>query len=218
MSNMNQEPPSSLWDRISRHPLWSAIIAGVVLLIIGGIAHSIFSDSSSRSPAGAKSTSSLPASASSSPPASPSSTPQSNFPSSEPSSAPTSQYLGSFDPVANSGSLLNGTAQVNGNYYPNSIVLYLNPGPASVEYNLGRQWKKLDMTLGLKDDSTGNQNVQFQLRADGRTIYTQIFTLGQSRHVTLNVSGVLRLELDATLVSNYAGPVYAVWGSANLLS
>jgi hypothetical protein len=87
-----------------------------------------------------------------------------------------------------------------------------------VEYSLGRQWKKLDMTVGLKDDSTENQNVQFQLRADGRTIYTQTFTLGQSRHVTLNVSGVLRLELDATLVSNYAGPVYAVWGNANLLS
>jgi hypothetical protein len=87
-----------------------------------------------------------------------------------------------------------------------------------VEYNLGRQWRTLDMTVGLSDDSTANQNVQFQLRADGRVIYSQTFALGQSRHVTINVTHVLRLELDATLMSNYIGEVNAVWGSAQLLS
>jgi hypothetical protein len=133
-------------------------------------------------------------------------------------SAPASQYLGTLSPVAGSGSLFNGTPQVSGKFYPNSIYLALNPGPASVEYNLGRQWRTLDMTVGLSDDSTENQNVQFQLRADGRMIYTHTFALGQSRHVTINVTNVLRLELDATLVSNYAGPVNAVWGSAELLS
>jgi len=74
------------------------------------------------------------------------------------------------------------------------------------------------MTVGLSDDSTANENVQFQLRADGRVIYTHTFALGQSEHVTIDVTGVLRLELDATLVSNYAGGVNAVWGSAELLS
>ena len=201
---------------------WSIVGAvATVISVIFTILAFVGLGGTSTNPNSSKTTNSnsaSPSSASPSPPASQFATPQSTTPTSVQSHEATSQYLGNLDPVSNSGSLLNGTAQVNGTYYPNSIVLYLNPGPASVEYNLGRQWKKLDMTVGLKDDSTENQNVQFQLRADGRVTYTQTFTLGQSRHVTLNVSRVLRLELDATLVSNYAGPVYAVWGSANLLS
>jgi hypothetical protein len=132
-------------------------------------------------------------------------------------SAPTSQYLSNLDSIANSGWLLTGTPEVNGRYYPNSVVQYLDPGPDTVSYNLGRQWRALDMTLGLSDKSTENQTVQFQLVADGRTIYTANFTLGQSRHVTLNVTGALRLDLTATLLGD-AGGEYADWCGAELLS
>jgi NPCBM/NEW2 domain len=135
-------------------------------------------------------------------------------------SASASQYLGDLSPVADSGSLYTGeSAAVNGHYYTNSIVLYMNPGPASVEYNLGRQWRKLDMTVGLRDDSADNQSEQFQILANGRAIYTRVFALGQSQHIVINVSGVLHIELEATLVSpNYVGAVYAVWGRASLSS
>lgn len=114
--------------------------------------------------------------------------------------------------MSDSGSLYtNESAAVNGHYYTSSIILHMNPGPAGLEYNLGRQWRKLDMTVGLRDDSADNQSEQFQLLADGRTTYARVFTLGQSQHVVVNVSGVLRLELETTLVSpNYVGPVYAV--------
>ncbi|MGH3223820.1 MAG: NPCBM/NEW2 domain-containing protein [Streptosporangiaceae bacterium] len=122
--------------------------------------------------------------------------------------------------MSDSGSLYtNESATVNGHSYTNSVILYMNPGPASVEYNLGRQWRKLDVTMGLRDDSADNQSEQFRLVADGRTIYSRVFTLGQSKHVVISVSGILRLEMETTLVSsNYVGPVYAVWGSASLSS
>ena len=42
---MNDKQKSSFWTRILQHPLYSAIIAGVVVLIIGGIAHWISSGS-----------------------------------------------------------------------------------------------------------------------------------------------------------------------------
>jgi hypothetical protein len=45
-----------------------------------------------------------------------------------------------------------------------------------------------------------------------------VFGLGQSQHIRLNVAGVLRLELSATLASSYVGQAYAVWGNAELLS
>lgn len=46
---MDEKKKSSFWTRISLHPLYSAIIAGVVVLIIGGIAHWVLSGSSSGS-------------------------------------------------------------------------------------------------------------------------------------------------------------------------
>jgi hypothetical protein len=132
--------------------------------------------------------------------------------------APASQYVGNLDPIADSGSLYtHARAEVNGQYYTNSIILYMNPGPASVEYNLGRHWQSLNMTLGLRDDSADNQPEQFRVLADGRIMYTRAFALGESQSVTINVMGILHLELENTLLSqHYVGPVYAVWGNAIL--
>ena len=131
-------------------------------------------------------------------------------------SAPASQYLEALNPVSNSGDLNTGNVEVNGQNYASSVYLYLNPGPASVSFNLGRQWRALDATVGVSDDSPENQKVQFQIFADQRLIYNHIFELGQSQHITLNVTNVLRLELVATLASTYAGGTNAVWGNANL--
>jgi hypothetical protein len=137
----------------------------------------------------------------------------------EQSSAPISQYLGNLDPISDDGMIGTGVEQVNGAAYPNSLVFYLNPGSPSVSYNLGRQWRKLDMTLGLRDDSAENQDVQFQFVADQRAIYARTFTVGQAQHIVLNVTGVLRLQIICVEVStNYVGPVYAIVGNATLLS
>ena len=107
---------------------------------------------------------------------------------------------------------------MNGKYYANSVYLSVNPGPANVSYNLGRQWRELDATVGLSDDSPENEKVQFQVLADDRTIYNGVFELGQSRQISLNVTGVLRLELVATLASPLAGQTNAVWGNASLMN
>jgi hypothetical protein len=133
------------------------------------------------------------------------------------STAPASQYLSNFDSVASSGSLFAGNLEVNGRHYRNSVMQILDPGPDSVSYNLRRQWRTLEMTLGLSDSSTENEMLQFRVTADDRIIYTGNFTRAQSRHVRLNVAGVLRLDLTTTLVSDYTGSADAVWGSVKLL-
>jgi hypothetical protein len=131
-----------------------------------------------------------------------------------------SQYLANVNTVTNSGQMTTGSVEVNGVVYANSVILDPNPGyPASISYNLGRQWGKLDMTVGLSDDSAEHQSVQFQLVGDGNTIYTHTFVLGQSQNVALNVTGVLRLDITATVLStSYVGPISAVLGNADLLS
>jgi len=126
-----------------------------------------------------------------------------------------SQLLDGLTPVA--GGMDSGNVEVNGKFYADSIYLYPSP-PGSVSYNLGRQWRRFQATVGLSDNSLENVKVRFQIFADGRSIYDHIFTLGQSQQINLDVSNVLRLDLTATLESADAGPTEAVWGNAMLTS
>jgi NPCBM/NEW2 domain len=153
--------------------------------------------------------------ASASPPDSPApaqSTAESQSPSPSPSA--TSAYLADLTPVK--GDAATGNSTVNGRDFVSSISNELNPGPAEVSYDLGRSWQHLQATVGLEDDAPENAKVQFRVFADGRSVYSRILGLGQTKSIALDVTGVLRLRLVMTLLSDYAGPVTAVWGNAGL--
>ncbi len=80
-----------------------------------------------------------------------------------------------------------------------------------------RQWRTLRATVGLRDDSPQNEKYEFQVFADGHPIYSHLLALGQSQNITLNIAGVLRLELRATLSSSaFFGEAYGVWGNVRL--
>jgi hypothetical protein len=130
--------------------------------------------------------------------------------------APKSQYLSNLDSVASSGSFFAGDIEMNGHHYPHSVTQILGPG--SISYDLGHRWRTLDVTLELSGSSTGDEVVQFQVKADNRIIFRGDITLGHSRHVRLNVVGVARLGLATTLVSGTTGSASPVWSSAELLS
>jgi hypothetical protein len=89
----------------------------------------------------------------------------------------------------------------------------------SVSYNIGRQWRTLDMTLELdsRSGSTGAVTEQFQVTADNRVLYTGNVRSGQSLHVRLTVAGVSQLDLSNSLVSGSANGVSPVWDNAELL-
>jgi hypothetical protein len=131
-------------------------------------------------------------------------------------SSPSEQYLAGLTPVSNYGISETGDAAINGTNYLNSVILDMNFGSTSVAYNLERQWLILKATVGLRDDSTQKDEYEFQVLADGRPIYSHLFSLGQSQHIRLNIAGVLRLELRAKLVGDYYGEAYGVWGNADL--
>jgi len=134
-------------------------------------------------------------------------------------SAPASasgQFLADLSPVSNYGAFDTGDAAINGRNYLNSVILDMNFGKTSAAYNLERQWRTLQATVGLRDDSTQKDEYEFQVFADGRPIYSHLFVLGQSQRIRLNIAGVLRLELRATLVGDFYGNAYGVWGNADL--
>ncbi len=236
---------SSWWSRMSRHEQIVAARIGAIVTGLFGIIVAFISSSAgpshavsgavgsvppSSEPSAALASSSSPM-ASSSPITSSSATiaaPSSPIPppdqvaqvsSSPPSPQPKVQYLADLNSVSNLGPVVTGNAEVNGNNYLNSVILEMVTGGSfSVSYDTGRSWHLLEATIGLRDDSPQNEEYEFQVFADGSPIYSQLLSLGQSRHIELNITGVLRIELRATLASpNWYGATYGVWGNADLI-
>ncbi|WP_333766876.1 NPCBM/NEW2 domain-containing protein [Streptomyces sp. IBSBF 2435] len=63
------------------------------------------------------------------------------------------------------------------------------------EYNLGHQWKKLTMVLGIDDNST-DQSAQVTITLDGRTLYKNEVRLDKTQRVPLGVTNGLRLRIS----------------------
>ena len=107
---------------------------------------------------------------------------------------------------------------MNGEFFPRSVLVYLNPGPQEVEYNLGRDWQRLQATVGIGDDSVSDAQVRIEMFGDNNPLYSQVLGLGQSEFVDVDVSNVLRLRLVATLAAEGGFPATAAWGDAQLVS
>jgi hypothetical protein len=149
-------------------------------------------------------------------PANPPTSPSRGTTAENPSPSASGQFLADLTPVSSYGTVETGDAAVNGRNYLNSVILDMNFGKTSAAYNLEHQWRILQATVGLRDDSTQKDEYEFQVFADGRPIYSHLFALGQSQHIRLNIAGVLRLELRATLVGDFYGNAYGIWGNADL--
>ncbi|MFI5979806.1 NPCBM/NEW2 domain-containing protein [Streptomyces sp. NPDC051555] len=137
-----------------------------------------------------------------------------------PPTPPATRYLADLDPLDSSG-LGTGSADVNGNPYARSVFLAVDKGSraqGSAEYDLGRDWRTLTATIGLRDDSPTGCALRFETVADGRTLDSRTLGIGQSQEITLDVAHVLRVRLQAA----YASPAdvtrycHAVWGDARL--
>jgi NPCBM/NEW2 domain len=227
----------SWWSRLSQHEQIVAAIIGALITGLFGITIALISISSGPSRASTSSATgsssapvaSSPAPVASSPitsetatkPAPHSSTPSSEsvveVPSPAPSASSSRQYLAELTPVSGNVDLYTGSAAVNGSNYLNSVMLYMAlGGSTSAAYNIERQWRSLEATVGLRDDSPQKEEFELQVFADGNPIYSHLFGLGQSQHIKLNIVGVLRLELRGTLVGALYGDAYGVWGNAAL--
>lgn len=123
-------------------------------------------------------------------------------------------YLSDLTTV--NGSLVTGSAEVNGTRLAHSLLMDLTFGPDEVEYNLSRDWQHLQATVGLRDDAASNAQVRMEAFGDQRPLYSHVFALGESEQINLDVPGVLRLRLVATLTSNPNDQATAVWGDAGL--
>jgi hypothetical protein len=133
---------------------------------------------------------------------------------------PVSIYLSDLEPVE--GSASPSTATVSGTPYPHSVVTYVDEyddEPVDVGYDLGRHYRRLKATVGLSDDSPSESQVRIEVFGDGRSLFSQTVGLGTAVPVDIDVTGVLRLTISATMLNTEYGCCDAsiVWGDIRVL-
>lgn len=68
------------------------------------------------------------------------------------------------------------------------------------DFNLSRRFSVFTARVGLIDRSSASVSGDLTITADGRTIYSRSFLLGQSDDIELDVSNVLRLRIQWDLL------------------
>ena len=134
-------------------------------------------------------------------------------------SASQSRYISELDPLASSGGVYTGAAEINGRGFVRSVTLGANAaGPVSfAEYNLGRQWNRFFATVGLRDDSPTGGSLTFEIVVDGSKEYEKEVPLGETRVVDVEVKKALRMKVSITYAGQDAGNYYyGSWGNAML--
>ncbi|GAA2656905.1 NPCBM/NEW2 domain-containing protein [Streptomyces vastus] len=131
------------------------------------------------------------------------------------------QYLSETDPLSSEYGVENGSAEINGEQYSQSIAMRADKSSVpygDAEYNLGRRWQSFDATIGLRDDSPSESALNFEVFADGERLHEERMKVGESSEIALNVSGKLRITLKVSydsseIIDTYC---YGVWGDARL--
>ena len=102
---------------------------------------------------------------------------------------------------------------ISGSVYTRSIVLdpYYND-VSFVEYDLGRRALRLSGVVGARDDSQNDVSMRIEIFVDGNKIFDETGGLGRAIPVDLDVTGALRLRLQATELEKYRQSNYVVFG------
>ncbi len=135
------------------------------------------------------------------------------------STAPSSmQYLSELDPLTSTQGVDTSAATVNGTGFARSVTQTANAGgPVNdAEYNIERRWQKFKATIGLRDDSPSGGRLTFEVSADGKSLYKQSVSLGQTQDVNVDLHSALRIKLTVTYSGQDNTYFYGTWGDARL--
>lgn len=141
--------------------------------------------------------------------------PTTETPTTSPTTAPTTvpegqippgsmRYLSEFDPVdvgSNVWSFDTGQGSLSGTVYARSLML--DPGrpaeEAFVEYDLGRNFSRLEGFAGLRDDAPSDLTMHLEIFGDGERLFDEISVMiGTAIPVDLDITDVLRLRIQVT--------------------
>jgi hypothetical protein len=110
-----------------------------------------------------------------------------------------------------------GPIAINGQQYPFGAYGQGSPQsstPEEIDFDLSRSFKTFTARIGVIDTSPANCSAEIQVITDGTTVVDSTFSLGQSKDLSLNVSGVLRLQI--VVVNSNGYQCYGGLGNPNV--
>jgi hypothetical protein len=122
--------------------------------------------------------------------------------------------LVSLGSTQRSSDLRFGSAQLNGTYFADSIVfrpsLFTAQPRSAISFNLGRRFRRLEVTVGVLDDAAeADQFGVFKVVTDRKANMQVTAKLGQPQLLSVDVSDVLNLRLEAHRPGTTAHPMMA---------
>ncbi|MEU3973307.1 protein kinase domain-containing protein [Streptomyces bacillaris] len=113
--------------------------------------------------------------------------------------APERLVMTVMEPVTGGTNFQEEGAVINTERFTEAVTYRTNCYEGKVTYHLGREWSSLSFTAGIEDTSDDTR-MRLTVRGDGKVLTTSTLTLGTSKKVKLDVSGVLRLQVVLTPV------------------
>ncbi|MFJ3700140.1 MULTISPECIES: protein kinase domain-containing protein [unclassified Streptomyces] len=104
-----------------------------------------------------------------------------------------------MEPVTGGRNFQGEGAVINTEKFTEAVTYRTTCHEGKATYHLGREWSSLAFTAGIEDTSDDTR-MRLTVRGDDRVLTTSTLTLGASRKVKLDVSGVLRLHVEITPV------------------
>ncbi|HYQ64757.1 TIR domain-containing protein [Actinophytocola sp.] len=122
--------------------------------------------------------------------------------------------LTNLAPTQRSSDLRLGPAEIDGRYFGESIVyrpsLFSAQPRASISFNLGRKYGRLEVTVGVLDDAAEADQVGvFRIVTDGKVSTQVAASQGQPQLLSVEVTDVLNLRLEAYRPGTTAHPLQA---------
>jgi hypothetical protein len=130
-------------------------------------------------------------------------------------------HLISLQPTHRSADVRLGSAELGGAYHGSSIVfrpnLFATRVRGTIGFTLGMRYRTLEVTAGVLDDATEpNQVGVFTVIGDGRRLRQVTVTRDRPRVLTVDVTDVLHLKLEAYRPGTTARPAPAGGKAAKL--
>jgi hypothetical protein len=111
-----------------------------------------------------------------------------------------------------------GQARLDGDTYVRSVFSYTDDycdSPTILQYDLGRNYRSFSTRVGPSDESYSQTLLQFDVRLDGRSVFSGKAKLGESLPIEVDVTDGLRLELSVARLESPCGSwdddVFGVW-------
>lgn len=122
--------------------------------------------------------------------------------------------LTSLRPTSRSQDIRLTAAEINGRYYAESVVfrcdLFASHPVGAVNYNLGKQYRRFEATVGVLDSAAEPHQVgMFKVVTDGMVRAKVAVQQGDPRVVTVDVTDVLSLRLEVHRPGTTPSPLLA---------